>query len=75
MTKRHIRGVHREQVGRGIEPRNGLIGGADAVKRAEGNRSLLYGLGETPPPGSKARACLHRGRPGTWETLQPPRKR
>ncbi len=67
-----LRSVHREHVGRVIEPRN---------RSNRGSRRRLIGGRHNPGarrhhtrilPGSESRACMHRGSPGTWETLSSP---
>lgn len=59
-------------MGRGIEPRNEEMVGANAVSSAEGSTSSAEWPGMGVPPGSEARAHLYWGRPGTWEALPSP---
>lgn len=46
--------------------------GADVFRIAEGRTDTPHRPGVNVPPGSKSRACPHRGSPGTWEALVVP---
>ena len=56
-----------------MEPRKGFVVGADVVIMAEGSTEAPRWPGAEVPPGSKSRACVQWGSPGTWEGLPSPR--
>jgi len=51
-----------------------VIVGADAILARGKRNARAVWPGKGIPPGSKTRACLHGGRPGTWEVLPSPRQ-
>jgi hypothetical protein len=51
-----------------------MVVGADAVMVRGRQNVVAEWPGQDIPPGSETRACLHVGRPGTWEALPSPRQ-
>ena len=59
------RSVDSECVGRVTEPRNDHFVGADVFRQPKAVRNGYSGLVFSVPPGSKSRACIQEGSPGT----------